>query len=242
MNRQEYLKSLDNALSAVGVRDRNDILEEYSEHFDMKAADGFGEEETAARLAPPDAIARQYSEFGSKSSGKTSGAAPRAAIMTGLVSADIFVGSFFVIMYAWVIVLGILSLASAIAGVFTVTGVSLVRGVVLIPAMPYICALLLGISLLALAVLAAFGTEFCRLYVTQMFRAYARWHGSVAGGGQTSPPLPAHPVLKPKKRRIMRNVTLVALVVFAIAFVAGFVSMMIAAGSFEPWHVWGWFS
>ena len=114
-------------------------------------------------------------------------------------------------------------------------------GVMLIPDMPYICALLLGISLLALAVMSVIGTEYCRLYITQIVRVYARWHKGVCGKSDVSPPLPMHPVMNPKRRRIMRSIALIAIVVFAVAFIAGLGSMMIASGSIQPWHVWHWF-
>ena len=242
MTRDEYLAALDRALIAVGVRDRADILEEYSEHFDMKVADGYGEEEIAARLASPEEIAGQYKEITQEGGGKTGGIATRIIMVIGVVFADIFAGAFLIILYAWVIGLGVVSLSSAVAGVFTLTGNNVVRGVVIIPDMPLISALLLGAALLALAVLFAVGTENCRLYVTQMLRAYARWHkNTLSKSGRVAPQLPLQPWISQRKRKVMRIILIVSLVVFAIAFLSGLGSMIIAAGSLEPWHVWGWF-
>jgi len=240
MNKQEYLHELEKALRAANVKDSADILEEYAEHFYMKAADGYGEEEIAAKLAPPAEIAGQFGEI--KSISVKSGI--KIVSATGLFFADIFAGSFFIIFCAWVFALAILALSSVIAGVFATLGMSALNPggtVVLLPGMPYICALLLGIALLALAVLAAVATEYCRLYASQLLRVYARWHKAVWGRNNMSPPPPLHPVIKTKKRRIMRKAALIAVAVFAVAFVAGLGSMMLAAGSLEPWHVWHWF-
>jgi len=248
MNKKEYLSMLDSALKGAGVQDRDDIIGEYAEHFDMKAADGYGEDEIAARLAAPNVIASQFGEIAATGGIKPVNKAQalkkalKVLSITGLLFADILVGAFFITMYAWVVSLGAFSLSSALAGGLMVTGIGAESSIIHLPAMPYLCAFLLGIAMLALAVLSACGTEYCRLYVTQMLKVYARWHGSIAGIKNASPPLPAHPVIKPKKRRIMRKVTLVALVVFVVAFIASLSSMMIKAGSLEPWHVWGWFA
>ena len=242
MNKQGYLHELEKALKAVDVSDSEDILEEYAEHFDLKLQDGYSEEEIAARLAPPKEIAEQFGEI------KT-GVAPKAGnkiiSAIGLFFADIVVFPFLIMFYAWVFTFGAVALASALTGFFCIAvGRSVAVGpayLIMIPEMPYICALLLGVTLLALAVLAACGTEYFRLCTRQIAKVYIRWHKSVIGRPSSSPPLPKHPVIKPKKRRIMRNVTLIALIVFVVAFIAAFVSMMIAAGAPEFWHVWEWF-
>ena len=113
----------------------------------------------------------------------------------------------------------------------------------IIPYMPYLCAFLAGLTLLALAALAAAGTEYCRLYAAQLLKVYIRWHKAVPGnGGLLSPPPAMHPAIPAGKRRFMRSAALLALAVFAVCMIGGLGSMMIAAGSPEPWHVWRWFA
>lgn len=237
MNKQDYLRELEKSLKATGVRDCADIIEEYAEHFDRKAADGYSEEETAARLASPAEIARQFQEIKSEG-GKRSG---RKVVLTiGLVFSDIFATMLFVLLFAWVVVLGAAALSCAAGGILVVVAGN--APWVFIPEMmPFICRLLLGFTLLSLSVLAACGTEYCRLYIIQILRKYIHWHASVFSGGYVSPPLPIHPAMPAKKRRIMRNMTLIALVVFIVALVLALGSMMLAAGSLQPWHVWHWF-
>jgi len=234
MNKQEYLYELERALKASHVRDSADILEEYAEHFDRKLKDGYGEEEIAARLASPKDIAGQFAEI--KPAGGA-GKGVRAVLATGLGFADIVVGSFFIMLYAWVLALGAFAIVCAGLGFAVAAGIPLWN---IIPEMPYYCALFLGTALLALAVLTSMGTEYCRLYTTQLLRVYIRWHRKVMGDSGR-PPLTMHPQIGAKKRRIMRNIVLVSLVIFVLCFVVGLGSMMIAAGSIEPWHVWHWF-
>ena len=246
MNKQEYLIALEKSLTAAGVRDNADILEEYAEHFKRKSADGYSEEEIAARLAPPGEIAGQFSDINPKVSTKTSGKIGKAFLTIGVILIDIIVAPIFVMLFAWTFTFGIFALVSAAAGVIcAVVGhsMSLGDGLVLqIPQMPHISAVLIGITVFALGLISAIGTEYCRLYVSQMLRKYMRWHSNVLSKSKSvSPPLPLHPWITPKKGRAMRTITLVSLVIFVIAFVAGFISMMVAARSVEPWHVWHWF-
>lgn len=240
MNRQEYLYELEKALKAAHVRDCADILEEYAEHFDMKLQDGYGEEEIAARLASPRDIAAQFADI--KPPGGA-GVGSRIIRGTGLGFIDIVVVGAFITLYGWVVALGAFAVACLGAGIFTIAGISSIApgGTVPIPEMPFVCALFLGLALLALAVLSAIGTEYCRLYITRLARVYFRWHKKVMSRDGTRPPLAMHPQIKAKKRRIMRNVALVSLLVFALCFIAGLCSMMIASGALEPWHVWHWF-
>ena len=50
MKKTEFLNKLREELEKRNVADAADILEEYEQHFDLKLADGFFEEEIAARL------------------------------------------------------------------------------------------------------------------------------------------------------------------------------------------------
>jgi len=243
MNRLEYLAALEKALKSAGVRDLADILEEYAEHFDMKTADGYGEDEISARLGPPEEIAAQFKEI-TPSAGR--GIGTKIMLAVGLFFADLGLAvPIFAALYSWIAALGATAISTVLVGLVMATGIDrldVVSAYVHMPYMPYVFALLLGIALLALGVLAAAGTVYCAIYITRLLKAYFRWHKTVwAGASRKSPPKPLHPVLSPKKRRRMRSVVLISLLVFAVFLVAAYGSMAIATGSFEPWHVWGWF-
>ena len=45
----------------------------------------------------------------------------------------------------------------------------------------------------------------------------------------------------PKKKRRLRTPALVSLLLFAVCFVLGYAACALSAGSFQFWHVWGWF-
>lgn len=234
MNKQEYLSALAKALKSANVSGEDDILEEYGQHFDIKAADGYSEEEIAAKLAPPKEIAGQFALIATGDKKRN-----MFLVTAAVVLADISACLLSIPLYAWVFALAALSVASAALGVFVALGYNMWS---VLPQLPLAGALLFGIALLALAALAAIGTEYCRLYVTQLIKAYLHWRRSRIGKNRhVSPPLPIHPQIQAKKRRVMRGVVLVSLAVFALCFIAGFVSMAVSAGSLEFWHVWHWF-
>lgn len=235
MNKKAYLQALEHELKANKVDDIDEIIAEYAQHFDFKTADGYSEEEIAARLEKPCVIAEQFISPGGGGKDKKS----KVILSVGLFFADIAVAVFFIVLFGWIISLGAFSIASAGSGFELITGLN-VTG--LIPAMPYLPGLVAGISCIGLAVLAAIGTIYCYLYVVQLIRAYFRWHGNTLLNGSSGyPPLSKHPKLNGAFRRRLRSVSLFALAAFGFCFIAGMI-MLFAAADFKPfWHEWNWF-
>lgn len=239
MDKKTFLGELEKDLKFRGISDIEGIVEEYEDHFNFKMADGFTEQEIAARLGNPLDLAAQYSPPGS---GKPAGrGGSRAATATGLTFLFIFAVSLFITFFGWVIVLGAIAIACAALGVCLIGGLNLAS---LIPHIPGFGAVILGVASLALAVLAGTGTVYCLRYALQMVKAYFHWNGrcmAAAAGRPVSPSIPASPQFKPKTRRLLRTLTGLSLAVFGIAFILGFGVLAVQAGSLEFWHVWGWF-
>lgn len=59
MTRDEFLKRLDRGLVGMPETDREDILRDYSEHFDAGGEDGRSEAEVALALGEPGRLARE---------------------------------------------------------------------------------------------------------------------------------------------------------------------------------------
>ena len=60
MTKQEYLDTLTKALKTNKVKEIDEIVSEYEDHFAFKIADGYSEEEVAAKLEKPEIIAAQF--------------------------------------------------------------------------------------------------------------------------------------------------------------------------------------
>ena len=239
MKKTEFLNELNDELKKRNVADAAEILEEYEQHFDLKLADGFFEEEIAARLGDPAMLAAQFDEA-ERAPQKTGGSKPLTVM--GLAFADVFAGLFFLLLAGFGIVLAAAALSFGVAAVCLLGGVNL-HG--LIPAMPYWCGAVLGLSLLALTVLFVVGCVYYGAFLRQLIRSFGRFqHNALANasGLATLPPLPISPQFSARTKRRLRVAALIALALFAACFVLSYVVCALSAGSFQFWHVWGWFA
>ena len=239
MTKLEYLQKLRKKLQDNCVSDIDEIISEYEEHFNFKLADGYSEEEIVKKLGSPEAIAEQYLTVKTKENKQSSG--KKVFTVTGLVFADIFTACFFLVFYAWVLVMAALTISSLAVGLCLITGINVHS---IIPPIPYGCGLIFAVNFFALAVLAAIGTFYCVAFVRQLMRSYSRFHKNTmaaASGKMTLPTVAINPQFSLKTKRMIRRFTLITLTIFAVSFIAAFVAASIAAGNPGFWHVWHWF-
>ncbi|NLO39890.1 MAG: DUF1700 domain-containing protein [Ruminiclostridium sp.] len=112
MTRNEFLSKLTDELKKNNISDAADIVEEYEQHFAFKMADGFSEEEIAAKLGNPKAVA---SQFESGTEGKKRGSNVITVIGLGIV--DLFAGIFFVLLMVWEVIMAAISISCAVVAV-----------------------------------------------------------------------------------------------------------------------------
>jgi hypothetical protein len=237
MTRNEFLSKLANELKKNNITDAADIISEYEQHFAFKMADGFSEEEIAAKLGNPAILASQFESVSEeeKYGGK------KTATVIGLCIIDFFTGVFFVLLMAWEAIMVVFSLCAAVVAVCLFSGISPWS---LIPPMPYWCGVVFALSLTALTVLSAVGCIYFAAFIRQLMRSYGRFRQNTiatASGSAILPSLAIHPRLPVKINRCIRSVALFSLALFAACFVLGTIVSMISAGALEFWHAWGWF-
>lgn len=238
MKKTEFLAGLAEELKRRNVADAADILEEYAQHFDLKLADGYSEEEIAARIGDPAMLAAQFG--GEDAPVRQKGSRPLT--VAGLCIADVFAGLFFLLLAGFGLVLAAAALSFAAAAVCLLGGVNVCG---LLPAMPYWCGAVLALALAALAVLFAAGCVYYAAFLRQLLRSFGRFrHNALANasGEAALPSLPINPQFPAKARRCLRTAALIALALFAACFVLGYVVCALSAGSLQFWHVWGWFA
>ncbi len=236
MNKQEYLDTLTKALKMNKVNEIDEILSEYEEHFAYKIADGYTEEEVCAKLEKPEVIAKQFVyDGGAAATGKQKGIAAKA----GVCLLDVIMVMLGILLYSFILVLGAAAVGLLASGIYLLVGGGIAT--LPLPMMSVSGRLLLGVSMIGLAVLAAAGTVYYTLFVNQLARAYRRWHKNVMTG-RISPALSTSPKLSGKMKRRLRVITRVSLFVFIIAFIIAYVLMSISANSMGFWHVWHWFN
>lgn len=234
MKKNEYLAQLKTELKKNNAADMDDILLEYEQHFAFKMADGYSEEEIAAKLGAPASIAAQFDSV--KDSGKNR-AGGGLLLKLGLGCTAVFEALFYILFLAWDVVLAVSALTFATLGVCLICSLN-VAG--LIPYMPYLGSLIFGICMLGLAAIFCAATVYCFAFLKQVIKASLRWHKNMTHASAL-PPLPWNPQFEPKTRRMLRTVLLWAVAVFGACFVLGFIVLALQAGTMGFWHHWSWF-
>lgn len=215
MTKHELMTQFTNELHKRHIADAADVAEEYEQHFAFKMADGYSEEEIAAKLGDPVLLAAQFGETGA--SKQKGGSKP--FVVAGLCIVDLFAG-----------------LAASLLG-----GTNIYS---LIPSMPYWCGAILALAFAALTVLSVIGCIYYGAFLRQLVRSFGRFqHNALASssGEATLPALAINPQFSAKTKRRLRSVALIALALFAACFVLSYVVCSLSAGSLEFWHTWGWF-
>ena len=235
MNKQQYMSELEEKLRTRKIQGIEDVLDEFEQHFAFKLTEGYFEEEIANRLEKPAVIAEQFAFSENGVAQPKQG--QNVILGIGLTFADIFVSMFFVLLLGWVIVIGAFALASSVLGVCLICNINIAG---LIPSMPYLGSLILGISCVGLGLLSSVGTIYSYLYVRQWTKAYMQWHRKIMNPGLYSR-LQVHPSMSAKFKRRLRDTAMIALIVFGLTFIIG-LFVMFAYTGFKPfWHELRWF-
>ena len=233
MKKNEYLAQLKSELKKNNAADMDEIILEYEQHFAFKMADGYSEEEIAAKLDVPSAIAAQFDSAKEMAKSGAGG----FFVKLGLGFTAIFETMFYILFLAWDIVLAASALTLSVLGVCLISAMN-ISG--LIPYMPFLGSLILGVSVLGLAVIFAVATVYCFAFFKQAIKASIRWHKNMTSASAL-PPLPWNPQFEPKTRRTLRTVLLWAVAIFGACFVLAFVVLALQAGALGFWHHWNWF-
>lgn len=237
MTKNEFLKQFDDELRRRNINDADEITEEYRQHFTFKLADGYSEEEIAAKLGDPVKLAMQFEQTEKPQS--VGGRKP--VVVIGLCIADVFAGLFFIMLAAWGLVMAAcaissIAVAAALFGEFNIYEI--------IPDMPYWCGVILAISFTALTALIAVGCIYYTAFLRQLLKSFARFQHNVlasASGRATLPPVAINPQIPAKTNRRLRSTALISLLMFAACFVLAYIVCSLSAGTMEFWHSWGWF-
>lgn len=234
MTKQEYLNELKAELTKNAVPDAEEVLSEYEQHFLFKLADGFTEEEVAAKLGAPAQIAIQFA-------GLPKAQKRKGGRKTLLVLWLTIIGVFEVMLYSaflyFIVGLFVGSLVPTALGVELIAGLNFMN---ILPPMPYGGAIVFGVMLISLGVILFLFAVYCFAYLRQMVRASLRWRKNMIRE-EALPLLPLSPQFAPKTRRALRGILLWAVLIFAVTFIAGFAILSLYTHSFGFWHALGWF-
>ncbi len=238
MTKNDFMTRFEDELRKRNAVDAADVVEEYEQHFNFKLADGYSEEEIAARLGSPEELAAQ---FESTDTPKENGGR-KVFVIVGLFFAELFAGLLFMLLLGFGIVVAAAALSFAALAVGLLGNLNIYG---LIPAMPYWCGAVLALSFAALTVLSSVGCVYYAAFLRQLLRSFARFRYNMlaySSGEATLPTLAINPQFSAKAKRRLRLTVLISLTLFAASFVLAYVVCAFSAGSLEFWHTWGWFA
>ena len=211
MTKHEFMARLASELRKRNVADAADVTQEYEQHFAFKLADGYSEEEIAAKLGSPEELAAQ---FECTNTAKKVGGS-KALAVTGLCFAALAV-----------CLLGGWNIAGLIPAMPYWCGA--------------ILALSFAALTVLLVVGCVYYAAFLRQLVRSFGRFQHNALASVSGEAAL-PALAINPQFSAKTRRRLRAAALISLALFAACFVLSYVVCALSAGSLQFWHAWGWF-
>lgn len=119
MTKSEFMTAPASELNQRKIADSDDILDEYRQHFAFKLADGYTEEEIAAKLGDPVRLAAQFEPSDAPKSGDR-----RSSVLTWLwlAWADLFLGVFAALLIAFGLVLSACGLSFGLTGTTPFSG------------------------------------------------------------------------------------------------------------------------
>lgn len=231
MTKEEFINELRKELKHHNIDEIEDIITEYEQHFEFRLEEGLTEEEITKKLSSPKEIAKEYEESVTSDNGSM-----KSMKKIGIIIISIPLTLVYLLMLLATLVLGIFSIACVITSVCLVLNVNIAN---LIPYMPYLISLILGISFLGLALASGIGTYYMFKYIIEWGKEYLKWCKGVINGYYVA--IKGRPKISKGLSVKLNFFSIVGVVCFVSAFVAGYVLMIIVSKSFEPWHVWNWF-
>lgn len=188
MTRLEFMQKMDGALARLKPEERKDILSDFEEHFANGLANGKGEAEVAQELGDPVVLAAQYTEGLPEPAQpvKASGVAQSVLAAFGLllfnaiIALPVIAVLFAIWISLWSVVLALLAAALACFVAPFVSWFSLPTALV------GVGAVMIGIAMLALTVLAAIGMVYVTKWSFKGLAAYVKAHIRIIKGGSNA--------------------------------------------------------
>ncbi|MEW9677102.1 DUF1700 domain-containing protein [Lentibacillus sp. L22] len=182
MTEKQFLDQLNTALSKLSAQEREDILQDYREHFAIGKADGKSEEAIADALGSPNKIAKEMLAMYHLEKAETNVTAGNviravwAAIGLGFFNLIIVLGPFIglvaVVFAGWVVGLS-----------FILSPLLVLMDAVLYPGTFAFFDLFFSIMLCGLGLFIAIGMYYLTIYLTRGFIHYLKFNSSLVKGG-----------------------------------------------------------
>ncbi|PAV27948.1 hypothetical protein CIL05_18935 [Virgibacillus profundi] len=182
MNREQFLKQLNASLKKLSDEEKEDILQDFEEHFDIGKSEGKPEEEISKSLGSPNQIGKELiaTHYLGKAEDHYSAGnifrAVWAVIGLGFFNLVIVLGPFIAILSV--------VLAGWITGLaFIISPLLVLINVVIYPGAFELFDLFFSIALTGLGILIAIGMLYVTRFITTGFVRYLNYNAKLVKGG-----------------------------------------------------------
>ncbi|UOQ48900.1 DUF1700 domain-containing protein [Gracilibacillus caseinilyticus] len=182
MNKEKFMSALQKSLNKLSEEERNDILHDFEEHFDVGKSEGKTEEEIALSLGAPGQIAKElmatYFLEKVKNTSSTSNIfrAVWAVIGLGFFNIVIVLGPFIglvaVMVSGW-----------ASGGAFAISPILYLLTILINPGSFTFFSLFFTIGLAGLGILLLVGMFYATRFITKLFVRYLHYNVNLVKGG-----------------------------------------------------------
>ena len=156
----------------------------------------------------------------------------------GMFFIDIFVGAGFILLYAWLIVMLLFSIALLAVSTCLIFNLNIGN---LIPLMPYWCGVICAIALVFLSILFILASIIYAAFVKKLVRSYVNMHCNILNSKRIKDDANNNgkSILNNKKMLVCMKIAVIGFVLF---FMLSLIACTISAGNLAFWHIWNWWA
>ncbi|MFD1360099.1 HAAS signaling domain-containing protein [Lentibacillus salinarum] len=182
MNKEQFLKSLENGLKKLSPEERDDIIHDFKEHFSIGLADGKTEEQISDSLGSPKQIAKELvatSQIEKVEDTATTGNIFRA--VWAVIGLGFF--NFVIVLGPFVALLALIVAGWISGGAFIVSPLMVLLNAIIYPAVFKWFDLFFSLMLCGIGLFIAIGMLFATKVLIKQFVRYLKYNVSLVKGG-----------------------------------------------------------
>ncbi|MDQ0230827.1 DUF1700 domain-containing protein [Metabacillus malikii] len=182
MNKERFLKELSNQLKKMPNEDRQEVLTDFEEHFQVGLENGKTEEEISKSLGHPKVIAKELLADFMVAQAETD---QSVASITRAIFATISLSFFniIVLLAPVVLIIGLYVSLGLIAVAFTISPLLLIVGFIFGTTSDFVLELFMSITLCGIGLLLSIATIYVGKFLYKVIIRYVKFNVKVIKGG-----------------------------------------------------------
>lgn len=183
MTKEQFLKQLESSLHKLSKAERQDILQDYEEHFNIGLEEGKTEEQIAASLGSPSQIARELLDSNSLEKAEKKGTAVKI-IRSVWTAIGLIFFNLLIVLGPFIALVGVMFGFWVAGAVFTLTPLVVAANFFINPGTTQLYDLFFSLAFCGIGLFMIIGMLFVTKFFTKGFLRYLKFNVSIVKGGQ----------------------------------------------------------